>query len=203
MAEMLLPLGADIPVCLHQRTAVIRGIGEEIRIIPALPPMSLVLVNPGGALATKEVYAKSSELSDTRLFSSPLEGERANKERSDAGSRGGITPHASTFALRARSQPLPLKGGAIGKEFSGLPSFISFLQQTTNHLQPAAIALMPEIRRVLEILTEMNGCLLARMSGSGATCFGIFDTKEKAAEAAERVKRLYPAAWVMATDIIS
>jgi 4-diphosphocytidyl-2-C-methyl-D-erythritol kinase len=52
-----------------------------------------------------------------------------------------------------------------------------------NDLQDAAIALCPEIADVLNALGSSEGCLLARMSGSGATCFGLFETPA-AAEAA-------------------
>jgi 4-diphosphocytidyl-2-C-methyl-D-erythritol kinase len=48
------------------------------------------------------------------------------------------------------------------------------LRRRRNDLQPAAIALCPVISDVLSVLEAAPGCLLARMSGSGATCFGLF-----------------------------
>jgi 4-diphosphocytidyl-2-C-methyl-D-erythritol kinase len=54
-----------------------------------------------------------------------------------------------------------------------------------NDLEPAANALCPVIGSVLASLAAVPGCLLARMSGSGATCFGLFVDTE-AAEAAAR-----------------
>ncbi len=43
-----------------------------------------------------------------------------------------------------------------------------------NDLEPAAVSLQPVIADALAALAEAPGCLLARMSGSGATCFGLF-----------------------------
>jgi 4-diphosphocytidyl-2-C-methyl-D-erythritol kinase len=50
--------GADVPVCLHPRSRVMRGIGELLSEPLDLPPLPAVLVNPGAALATKAVFAE-------------------------------------------------------------------------------------------------------------------------------------------------
>lgn len=64
------------------------------------------------------------------------------------------------------------------------------LRDLTNDLQPPAIALQPVIGDVLAALTERPGCLLARMSGSGATCFGLFADADRAvAQAAALARR--------------
>jgi 4-diphosphocytidyl-2-C-methyl-D-erythritol kinase len=62
-----------------------------------------------------------------------------------------------------------------------------------NDLEPAAIGLQPVIGDVLAALAGMGGCLLARMSGSGATCFGLFADAGAAARAAEELRR--PGWW--------
>jgi 4-diphosphocytidyl-2-C-methyl-D-erythritol kinase len=62
-----------------------------------------------------------------------------------------------------------------------------------NDLQPPAEALCPPITEVLAALRASPGCLLAQMSGSGATCFGIYPTPQAAAAAAEAVRR--PGWW--------
>jgi len=58
--------------------------------------------------------------------------------------------------------------------WSGLPDFIDWLAHTRNDLAAAAAALCPEIDDALAWLRATPGCLLARMSGSGATCYGVF-----------------------------
>ena len=62
-----------------------------------------------------------------------------------------------------------------------------------NDLEPPAVALRPVIGEVLAALRASPGCLLARMSGSGATCFGVYADAATAAAAAETVRR--PGWW--------
>jgi 4-diphosphocytidyl-2-C-methyl-D-erythritol kinase len=62
-----------------------------------------------------------------------------------------------------------------------------------NDLEEAAIGLCPAVKVVLEALRSVPGCLLARMSGSGATCFGLFTTADEAAVASARLTR--PGWW--------
>lgn len=62
-----------------------------------------------------------------------------------------------------------------------------------NDLEPAAIALRPVIGEVLAALRDAPGCRLARMSGSGATCVGLFDDAQMAVSAAEHMRR--PGWW--------
>ena len=54
------------------------------------------------------------------------------------------------------------------------PALAAWLGQQRNDLEPAAEALAPVIAEVRRALAAQPGCLLARMSGSGATCFGLF-----------------------------
>ena len=65
------------------------------------------------------------------------------------------------------------------------------LARLTNDLEAPAMALRPVIAEVLAALRAQPGCLLSRMSGSGATCFGLFDTPGEAALAAG----MMPRAW--------
>ncbi len=67
------------------------------------------------------------------------------------------------------------------------------LARLTNDLEPPARALCPEIGDVLTALGALPDCRLARMSGSGATCFALFDTPIQATLAAERLAR--PGWW--------
>ncbi len=68
------------------------------------------------------------------------------------------------------------------------------LSATGNDLQDAAVALCPAIGAILGALAAVPGCRLARMSGSGATCFGLFDDAGTARRAAEALAR--PGWWV-------
>jgi 4-diphosphocytidyl-2-C-methyl-D-erythritol kinase len=68
-----------------------------------------------------------------------------------------------------------------------------------NDLEQPAIELEPAIADVLSVLNKLPGCRLARMSGSGATCFGLFETNAAATTAARTVRVGYPQWWVRAT----
>lgn len=62
------------------------------------------------------------------------------------------------------------------------------LRSTSNDLQPPAVALFPVIGEVIQELESSDTCLFARMSGSGATCFGLYTDVEAAKREAERLR---------------
>lgn len=70
-----------------------------------------------------------------------------------------------------------------------------------NDLEPIAIVQAPIIGDVLRALASQAGCQLARMSGSGATCFGIFETQNGALKAEAAIKAHAPNWWVVATAL--
>lgn len=78
---------------------------------------------------------------------------------------------------------------------------LAALADTGNDLADAARALAPAVGTVLERLSTAPGCRLARMSGSGATCFGIFTDAGDATRAARRLRREQPGWWVAATRL--
>jgi len=71
-----------------------------------------------------------------------------------------------------------------------------------NDLEQPALAHAPEIGHVLARLGEASGCLLARMSGSGGTCFGLFDGEAAAAGAARSIACDRPDWWVCSTRLV-
>jgi 4-diphosphocytidyl-2-C-methyl-D-erythritol kinase len=74
----------------------------------------------------------------------------------------------------------------------------AWLSGQRNDLEVPAIAAEPAIRRVLDGLAETPGCLLARMSGSGSGCFGIYGSREQAEAAAADLRHQEPRWWVEA-----
>ncbi len=154
-AAALLRLGADVPVCLAGRPARMRGVGERLDPVAALPPAWLVLVNPGVAVATPEVFRRL--------------------ERRD-------------------HPPLPDTLPA----FADAGALAAFLRAQRNDLEAPARQIAPVIGDVIAALAEQPGCLLARMSGSGATCFGLFATEAAAQAAAARLRGRQPGWWIEA-----
>jgi 4-diphosphocytidyl-2-C-methyl-D-erythritol kinase len=60
---------------------------------------------------------------------------------------------------------------------------------------------VPMIADILRALKTQPGCQLARMSGSGATCFGVFGSVDQVRLAAERLQSQHPEWWVSATAL--
>jgi 4-diphosphocytidyl-2-C-methyl-D-erythritol kinase len=111
-------------------------------------------------------------------------------------------PTRDVFAA-LRLQPSDASSPGLPGETS-LPrdrdSLVTLLEHHPNDLERPAIALQPSIANVLAALRESMGCVLARMSGSGATCFGLFGSGRAAAAAASRLRSLQPRWWVRATS---
>lgn len=70
-----------------------------------------------------------------------------------------------------------------------------------NDLQSSAIDLEPVIKDCLESLKQQSGCTVHRMSGSGATCFGLFDNLEAAKHAGLNIQSAHPDWWVKAVTL--
>jgi len=91
--------------------------------------------------------------------------------------------------------------GAVSHEVRArdVNGLVTYLKLTSNDLQAPAIEIAPAIGKALSELSRMPGCLLWRMSGSGATCFGLFEDDDAAAMAAIALERSHPKWWVSAT----
>jgi 4-diphosphocytidyl-2-C-methyl-D-erythritol kinase len=74
-----------------------------------------------------------------------------------------------------------------------------WLRSRRNDLEAPARGIEPLVREVLDAIARLPGCRLARMSGSGATCFGLFDTSEAATSGASRLASERPDWWLTAT----
>jgi 4-diphosphocytidyl-2-C-methyl-D-erythritol kinase len=82
---------------------------------------------------------------------------------------------------------------------SSRQDLIDFVSRHGNDLEPPAIWLHPAIAHALGALRALPGCRLARMSGSGATCFGLFDSSRAAAAAARALRPARPGWWIRPT----
>jgi 4-diphosphocytidyl-2-C-methyl-D-erythritol kinase len=153
--------GADVPVCLDPRPRVMGGIGERLSEALTLPPLPAVLVNPGVAVPTKQVFA-------------------------------GWTPMVTSVAA--------LDVAALAK-VTEQKELLRIVAAQPNDLESAAIAVAPVVADVLTALRALSGCGLARMSGSGATCFGLFSSAADAAAAAKALAAKYPDWWVCETTL--
>jgi 4-diphosphocytidyl-2-C-methyl-D-erythritol kinase len=153
--------GADVPVCLDPRPRVMRGTGEILSEALELPTLPAVLINPGVAVPTREVFAALRLPPDV------------------AGNARSACDHAPIASGRA--------------------TLLARLRDDRNDLEPPAIALQPVIAEVLAAVRASAGCALARMSGSGATCFGLFDSARAATAAAQALRSAHAHWWIRAT----
>ena len=101
------------------------------------------------------------------------------------------------FKLLGNKKSLPLNINFA--KLANLHSLVNELKKTHNDLYECARSLTPELNDVLEIFDE-NGALLSRMSGSGATCFGIYESIKRAEEVARKIKSQKPDWFVKAVE---
>jgi 4-diphosphocytidyl-2-C-methyl-D-erythritol kinase len=78
---------------------------------------------------------------------------------------------------------------------------LQMLQTQPNDLEAPAIAIAPVIADVLTALRALSGCDFARMSGSGATCFGLFASAADADAAAKNLRAKFPQWWAQACNL--
>ncbi len=170
--------GADVPVCLDPRPRIMRGIGDVLSGPLDLPRLPAVLVNPGVAVPTKDVFAA--------LRLSSFAGEAGERNE----------PGGGTYQDSLKLTPSPARARKRGR---GHTELVAVLVNDRNDLEAPAIGLAPVIADVLAALRNMRTCQLARMSGSGATCYGLFDSARAATAAARALHQAHPGWWVRAT----
>ena len=86
--------------------------------------------------------------------------------------------------------------------FADQAALIEYLQGRPNDLEPTATGLCPEVAIVRTALHDLDGALLARMSGSGPTCFALFATENAAKAGATRLRAGHPHWWIAAGALV-
>lgn len=107
------------------------------------------------------------------------------------------TPAIFKTLTNKSNPPMPVEH----PRFNTLEILVKFVADQRNDLQGPAIAQQPIIADVLDAIRATPRCLFARMSGSGATCFGIYETHEEVLKAAAEIGSNYPAWWVEYGDL--
>jgi 4-diphosphocytidyl-2-C-methyl-D-erythritol kinase len=91
-----------------------------------------------------------------------------------------------------------LQGPSWPEQGGSLDEWVEALAGSSNDLEAPAVRIQPVIGEVIAALNATNGAWLARMSGSGATCFAIYENTADAERAAEQLRRRHPTWWVHA-----
>lgn len=159
-----------------------------------------------------KIYAMGSDIAVCLSQTTCLMQGRGEKLRALAGAGrvacvlvnpgGGLSTGDVFAAFDAQGKASNLN--EIAAEFmanTGSVDLLSLARSGRNDLQASAIGLYPEIGQVLEKMSQQNGCDLARMSGSGATCFGLFANTEQAERAAKNLSAENPNWWCVATEL--
>lgn len=187
--------------------------GAAIRLTKALPSAGGIGGGSSDAAATLRLLCRLWDVSPSRTALSeialklgadvPVCLERRPRHMSGIGEKLGVLPPFPKAGILLANPGLPCPTPAVFKARSGpfstpgmpmMPGHSAHalaraLARERNDLTEAAVAVCPEIREVLSALRDAPGTLLYRMSGSGATCFGLYETPEKARLAADRVAR--------------
>ncbi|MCB1591654.1 MAG: 4-(cytidine 5'-diphospho)-2-C-methyl-D-erythritol kinase [Alphaproteobacteria bacterium] len=95
------------------------------------------------------------------------------------------------------------KAVTLPERFTSVRHVSAFLAETRNSLLEASLRVVPGISDCLHVLGEQEGCLVNRVSGSGATCFGLFENAREARAAAANISEKRPSWWVKTGTIIS
>lgn len=159
IAKIAASLGADVPVCLASRPAMMRGTGERLSFLSRFPAVAVLMVNPGVGVATREVFAAL-----------------------DAPSPGRGT-------IEADAVP----------DLRSVDDLVTYMESAGNDLEAAALRIAPVIGQVRDKIAGTKGCLAAAMSGSGATCFGLYRDAGEAQAGAQEICRSQPDWWVQAS----
>jgi 4-diphosphocytidyl-2-C-methyl-D-erythritol kinase len=95
----------------------------------------------------------------------------------------------------------PMSRGGL-KNLSDAKALTDVLRNFHNDLMVPAKELLASVNTVLETLAATPGCLLARLSGSGPTCFGVFAEKTAAENAAAQIHTAQPRWWAAAAPML-
>jgi 4-diphosphocytidyl-2-C-methyl-D-erythritol kinase len=163
--------GADVPVCLDPRPRLMRGTGDILSAPLTLPKLGIVIVHPGVAVPTGPVFKAL-----------------------------GLAP-GERRAEPALAIGPSWRAGGPGKHEDEREALVGWIADHSNDLQPAAIAIAPVIADVMGAITDLPGCRLSRMSGSGSACFGLFDATRAALAAVRRLALAHPDWWVRAGSL--
>ncbi len=151
--DLIFSLGSDVPVCVAATPARMQGTGDALSAV-SVPPLFMVLVNPGMSLSTPQVFSA---------------------------------------LRRKRNPPMP----TVMPAWLNTDELTGWLATQRNDLEGPAISVVPEICDVLGVIEATTNCRLSRMSGSGATCFGLYESEEAARLAAQDIQEKHADWWVV------
>ncbi|WP_174543087.1 4-(cytidine 5'-diphospho)-2-C-methyl-D-erythritol kinase [Sphingomonas mali] len=181
LADIALGLGSDVPACLLGKSAVGKGRGERLQVVEGLSDLPVLLVNPRIAVSTAAVFRGW-----------------------DGIDRGPLFPRHPGLVPGSTEPQIPdiedtRHGGCRDKP--GMTEWLVAAIEGRNDLEAPARALAPMIGAVIDLLAAQRGVTLARMSGSGATCFALFDNEAARTTAAQTIRSAQPGWWCLESTL--
>ncbi len=181
LAVIALELGSDVPACLLGKSALGGGRGERLQLVEGLSDIPVLLVNPRIAVSTAAVFRGWDGVDRGPLFPrhpGPVPGSTVPQ-----------TPHVEDSRHDGcRDEP-------------GMTEWLRGAIEGRNDLEVPARALAPVIGAVIDLLAVQPGVILARMSGSGATCFALFDSEATRTAAAQAIRSAQPDWWCLESTL--
>jgi 4-diphosphocytidyl-2-C-methyl-D-erythritol kinase len=181
LAGVALELGSDVPACLLGKSTAGEGRGEKLQPVDGLSGIAVLLVNPGIAVSTAAVFRGW-----------------------DGIDRGPLLPRHPGLVPGSTVPPTPgaeavLHGGC--RDEPGMTEWLEIAIKGRNDLEAPARAIAPRIGAVIDLLASQPGVTLARMSGSGATCFALFDSGEARSAARHAITAAQPSWWCLESTL--
>ncbi len=181
LAEVALELGSDVPACLLGKSAAGEGRGEKLQPVNGLSGIAVLLVNPGVAVSTAAVFRGWDGIDRGPLLPR----------------HPGLVP-GSTVPPTLGAEAV-LHGGC--RDEPGMTDWVGVAVEGRNDLEAPARAIAPAIGAVIDLLAAQSGVTLARMSGSGATCFALFDSDEARSAARHAITAAQPNWWCLESTL--
>jgi len=189
-------IGADVPMCLHalqhNQALLAKNIGDQITPLPFFPALDMVIVNPNKALSTKAVFDALVEKNNPPLYMTPEQFPKSVKRFSgkNCGKNKGLERITEPSEVKTALEALICRNKVL-----------EALQNMRNDLYKPAYHLMPELGKIIEAL-QQTGAICTRMSGSGASCFALYDNQIQAQQAALAFKEQNPDYFVQAVQTV-
>ena len=186
-------LGADVPVCLANETAWMRGIGDCLEAVPGLPPLHIVLVNAREPVPTDKTARVFRMLGAPALAGGPVGRLKVD-----------ILGELATATNPAETSP---------NDHHARRSVLAFMRREGNTLEAATQQIVPGVADVLGALrviadrcpggnpnSDAPFVPVVAMSGAGPTCFAVLPSLAAANQAASLLRQAHPSWWVATTQ---
>ena len=181
LSNIALELGSDVPACLLGQSALGEGRGERLRVIEGLSGIPVLLVNPGVALSTAAVF-----------------------HGWDGADRGPLFPRQPGLVPGSAVQQTTNVEEALHGGYRDEPGMTEWLRaaiDSRNDLEAPARGIAPAIGTVIDLLATQPGVTLARMSGSGATCFALFEGEAARTAVRHAITAAQPGWWCLESTL--